>query len=88
MKTQHTPTPWKLNKEKSGQIENSNGYIIAQAYQNKTEDNAKHIVHCVNNHAALVEALERIIERGRNIPILETDFNLAKQALSQAKGGE
>ena len=66
-KPQHSPTPWFLSWEdgKYGVVgSDTEGKCVCTVFNDGGEReptrkaNAKHIVHCVNNHDALVEALE------------------------------
>lgn len=51
----HTPTPWTYDRF-NGRIFRST--LDAPIANCATEANGNHIVHCVNTHAALVEALK------------------------------
>lgn len=91
---QHSSTPWKKlwckNKEDEYIIEHPET-LEGIAFCPK-ESNAKHIVHCVNNHDALVSALEDIAginDVDGNSPVCECDDDmrrLAIKALNNAKG--
>jgi hypothetical protein len=72
MTTKHTPTPWHVDTIpinpfsihwSGGCIAEcalpENGWSGMTVYE--TESNARHIVHCVNMHDQLVEALEGIV---------------------------
>lgn len=53
----HTPTPWNVER---GLVNTEHGKLIAVCYPNKSGDNdAEHIVRCVNSHDVLVELLKR-----------------------------
>ena len=62
----HTPTPWKIDKREVLYAINTDtkhiGVIASDTIDGKVRGegcaNAQHIVHCVNTHDALVEALE------------------------------
>lgn len=59
-KPNHTPTPWKYEHE---ELLGANDFVIAVFDERECfEDriNARHIVHCVNMHDELVEALRYI----------------------------
>jgi hypothetical protein len=72
----HTPTPWQINdhhaKFDTINIVADGPILIATLSTNKNRcsaaelghafDNALHIIRCVNAHAALVAALESLIE--------------------------
>ena len=54
----------------------------------QTEEDAKRIVHCVNNYDRLVEALEGIIQIGKrdlSNPKYDGYFEEAKQAIAKAE---
>ena len=63
-KPEHAPLPWKLAKHWGGIICNADMKEIAQgSYAVEplaTEETARYIVHCVNTHGKLVEALAKI----------------------------
>lgn len=94
MRTEPTKTPWfyrkQMGKDTRGQIIAFDDFICAVPIH----ENAKHIVHCVNNHAKLVEALEECksyLERiACDIPLENQDSNevaeIILEALKQAKG--
>lgn len=80
----HTATPWKVE----------NGIIRTPIFDNKVisrdeiRANAQFIVKAVNNHDALVEALEALTNYCDNYANTEDSYefiNQAKKALSQAK---
>lgn len=66
----HTPTPWKINKQDtgmndSGTIEGGGIIIVPDVYgesKERADGNAAHIVRCVNNHDALLQALKTVID--------------------------
>jgi len=80
----HTPTPW--IHVKGNLIRDSHGVCIAgdsTAIQNAA--NAAHIVHCVNSHDALVEALRVAQEYiGRMEGKLSQPTHYAYQAVTEA----
>lgn len=57
-------TPWKIHKDINWQVvkDSPTLELVAQAFGSDDEkednENAKHIVHCVNMHTDLVEALK------------------------------
>lgn len=65
MNSKHMPTPWTISYENSERltIEDPNGQSIALSNMHREngdtdEANMLHIVHCVNQHDKLVEALK------------------------------
>jgi hypothetical protein len=66
--TQHTPTPWHVNKDDPAAIFNSMGGYVTRidgnAVQTRAaiEANAAHIVRCVNAHDELVAALNTAVQ--------------------------
>lgn len=70
MNTKHTPTPWKkgarINEDHGIRIDSPSGLVAiargAGGPWSDVESNAKHIVHCVNQHAALVAALDNCLK--------------------------
>ena len=80
--------------ENGARLSTDNGTIIADIYGINAEDRAAFIVRAVNSHAALVEALETLVEALpalRNVPPtiaaqLAKGFSGAKSALALAKG--
>jgi len=83
MKTKHTPTPWIINPQYAGGIFTSFGERIGECGQ----ANAEHIVKCVNNHDALVEALKASQFHFKNMGYTEGCSDLMdtiKQALEKA----
>lgn len=93
----HADTPWKLVEDGLGIVAEHNKYISVMSgnwSKGEGEANAKFIVKAVNNHDALVEALEALINTaeemgwasdekdGTYFPELEQ----AKQTLVQARG--
>ena len=86
MKTQHTPTPWQINKNNYCKIEvpkiNSDNTFEIAMLNNAT--NAAHIVKCVNLHDELVEALNVLMMYGDNCDSHPEFENLLKRA----KGGD
>ena len=58
----HTPTPW------TWKVKNGNCIYPAKGFSSlamcELDGNAEFIVKCVNNHDALVEALENLIAYG------------------------
>ena len=75
MKAQHTKTPWILDSN-AGHTEQGNNCFVGNGF-----GNAAFIVKCVNNHDALVEALEMIVNVGSGEAV-----NIARKALTAAKG--
>ena len=61
MTTKHTPTPWDALGHSV--LETLSGKLIARTpdYTTTAEEDAAHIVRCVNSHDALVEQVERLI---------------------------
>lgn len=63
--SKHTPTPWALSDDSSAYMEGTlvvdpgSDVEIAGVWK---ESDARYIVHCVNHHEQLVEALERLVE--------------------------
>jgi hypothetical protein len=92
MKTQHTPTPWKVGQplgEGAIQIQsegiNSYGNFILAEIPNRVEEdqaNASHIVKCVNLHDELVHALHVALAWVPSVIEREELVNL----LAKAKG--
>lgn len=70
-KREHTKTPWHYQENADAYTHIIRGendvYILglSQKYGGTDEANARHIVHCVNMHDELVEAL-RIVSEGFN----------------------
>lgn len=59
MTEKHAQTPWKRSDD-NGIVDKEN-YELATCYSGSVEEdiaNARHIVHCVNMHTELVEALK------------------------------
>jgi hypothetical protein len=103
-RTLHTPTPWEVKpiKDDSGanfgikSIDNDGGWWIAEivhpASTNEVEEaNAQFIVHAVNNHQSLVDALEQLIKQIDNTGFIiacdcaEAATGMAKATLAAAK---
>lgn len=62
--SKHTPTPWHVRAiMESRDIVSETGVLIAEVSneENGREANARHIVHCVNSHDDLVEALKFVL---------------------------
>lgn len=74
----HTPTPWRVSEICTlwGKNEEYIGDIADSI-------DAAHIVHCVNAHAALVEALNHLVRE----PMSERAVDRAKKALAQVEKG-
>lgn len=100
----HTPTPWayrRFDGEKHkihigidgnlDTVHDAHAIVYAQEDCGDDEANASHIVHCVNTHDALVEALERINEMTDNTegPSWELQitviYDIVASALAAAK---
>lgn len=100
MKNTHTPTPWAVSSiaAKATYIRGTKPHICAEAFGPsvaEAEANASYIVHCVNTHAELVAALERLIPTadhlsgfGNETNIHIEDIEFAKATLSRAKEGQ
>ena len=94
--TKHTKTPWVATKPLAGQAfyyidpagEEMQYGKIATCWSGG--DNANHIVHCVNMHDELVEALENIMRfvQTKGEPYLPRvdAIEAAKSAIKKAKG--
>jgi hypothetical protein len=97
-KPMHTPTPWRLSKSRKclivggvDEIANTS-FIRADDAIDSVEANAALIVKAVNSHAAMKEALEKLVkanendahEAGMTYASLETQYALetARAALS------
>lgn len=80
----HSPLPWRII---GLWLVDANGNDIWST----TEDDAAFIVKAVNAHAALVAALEAIVERSRNDPLGTSKVidmrNMAVAALELARKG-
>ena len=110
-KPKHSPTPWEFEEIKTfnlHHVDDAKGQSICDMYfktgrdnypefhrKANAEANAKHIVHCVNNHDALVEALRDIAglnDVDGNSQACDSDDEMryraerALQALANAKG--
>jgi hypothetical protein len=102
---QHTPTPWKWEWHDTsvlalygpgGLEEHVLWCGICPACQERggrctapTDANADHIVRCVNAHAGLVAALERIAGKapqGLHGDLRIVDITIARKALADARG--
>ena len=65
----HTPVPWKVGNTNNGvfvSAEAEPGYFLemrpcSRHHIDRQLVNAKHLVHCVNNHDAMLEALKDIL---------------------------
>ena len=107
--TPHTPIPWKLSSKRPHNVigydprlypENEQVTIamcgsVGRLDADVEDANAAHIVHCVNTHDALVEALEQlVICPAFNGQVFERDkeshraWTLARQALQLAQHRE
>lgn len=73
MKAEHTPTPWKtggsfgldvLTSDGNTHIANCGIYQGENEYTQGKQANAEFIVRAVNNHDALVEALNELLDTG------------------------
>jgi len=87
----HTPTPWQRgNNLFPDRIFDLKEREIAYCGGQNTSGtaNAKHIVHCVNMHDELVEALDDMIKYLDNNGKESDVSELARQALSKAKEKE
>ena len=73
--TKHTPTPWTIDKKFNIPSIRNEERIVVALNRLKDED-AKHIVKCVNMHDELVEALE-------NIHKLAIGFDTSKLNINQ-----
>ena len=93
----HTPTPWVVS---CGSIYTTEGIPIAEMDREvgngtlpvERDENARHIVHCVNLHDELVEALKITRHylwtfRHHFNEVHHEAMNKAEQALSKAKEG-
>lgn len=113
MSTKHTPTPWVSPSrcvgiyapDRNGEMIASTGNSDLKRYppfpQDECEANAAFIVHAVNNHAALVEALrdelsalkhwlgasDPDIAEGVRISITKISIALKQATAKQAEGG-
>lgn len=67
--SEHTKTPWRLNKKNGRVIESILGQKIATAERQEDAplawDNAAHICHCVNSHDSLVASVEKLRAAGQ-----------------------
>ena len=64
--TKHSPLPWRVGHA-NGCIEDSNGHMVADMGfyglgKGEASGNAPFIVHCVNIHDKLVEALKKLVD--------------------------
>lgn len=102
--SEHTPTPWHTGGNGGLIVFASDGYAVANAtvFHGKQEDgesaaNSRYIVRAVNSHAALVAAVEGILEKMNEIPdypdgcqkdrvFAEFEFDALRAALALAKG--
>ena len=97
MTNKHTPWVFSTNINDTGDkpfeeacIEDSNGEIVGFF---RDIDKAKHIVHCVNLHDELVEALTNcvhhlypLLHNVEKSDVLEIRIRQAENALKKAKG--
>lgn len=70
--SEHTETPWVARGSEIGVIDQSDtqsyGMMLVIAFMDEFDfrdqwkANARHIVHCVNNHERLVEALRNLVD--------------------------
>lgn len=103
LKPRHTPLPWSVDGELLlAIIRGSDATIVAVRHRldgTPNQANMRHIVHCVNAHEGLVEALEAAIAHFKkhhwNETFQEYDNRIVERvaqkieaALAQAKGGE
>ena len=81
-----TPTPWEtsVNEQEQWDVcaEDAGDMIADLANCDNGEANATFIVRAVNNHAALVEALEAVIRVADRATV---EFDMARAALANAK---
>lgn len=65
--TKHTPTPWSVHQREDGECLTGEGHYLdgpdgnGVAYAQRSPADAAFICLAVNNHDALVEALERLL---------------------------
>lgn len=90
----HSPLPFSFDSKSSGYLKDANGKTIADfRYKNGFKD-APMVVHCVNNHQALVDALEQIASTSQNASLqnpeqfCEWAYHTATEALSKARQEE
>ena len=107
---EHTNTPWRTDELEHDtpyepvDILGENGDLVCRfwiddapvpEYNRRQKANARYIVHCVNNHARLVEALQRLVrdcdnleyEAGR-VALSQYDAEELLDELEAGKGGE
>lgn len=87
----HTPTPWAQHDIYPWEIWHGADYHIADVHGREEirKANADHIVHCVNLHDELIEALEKLarLENGDSYGN-SIGNRIAQEVLAKAKGGE
>lgn len=91
----HSPTPWRVDHNKydgewrvyCGSDEGSLPPVINSLFRGKDgEADARHIVHCVNNHDDLVDALSTLVRVLDETGIETLGCGLARAVLKKAKG--
>ncbi len=80
----HTATPWEVTQV--GQIASSKRLIATMdKYWADWEDDALHIVKCVNSHDKLVEALKLLHQRiWSGVLLTDKDWPKVKEQVEQA----
>ena len=58
--TSFTPGPWHQATKYKSDIYSADGKLVARTGVSPDDADAAHIVRCVNSHAELLEALEKI----------------------------
>lgn len=94
MNAKHTPTPWhvvEINNGKDIQIDSEKLHICnitryGMAVGIHEQENAKRIIHCVNMHDELVEALKYVQEMIKNNCFDDIGLEKIEKALSKEKG--
>ena len=92
--SKHTPGPWRIDNSNNYDIESYNEetgttFGICQMYADESmEANARHIVHCVNCHDELLEALQAVYSdiELQNVKGGSDELNfIVQQALAKAE---
>lgn len=96
--SEHTKGIWKLDQY-GDVVHSCNGQVFVTGFalscgpRNKeAEANARHIVHCVNNHERLVEAVKELIESScfmrDEYSDMDDAVDSARTLLAQLEAGE
>ena len=89
----HAPTPWGFGcrEETTVCTDSGEGMVIHRPHSDRefSHDELSYIIHCVNNHADMLEALELVQQYWATNPGLTyeiTTMEAVEKAIAKAKG--